>query len=108
MRRALLIFCAISIVAGGASPDANAASDKDFDLACAVVSAAEIAASAAGSAERQASVQIQMFYLGRLSARDDQTNWIAVINGRLAEQRAKAKSPDQYGICAEFVTKRIE
>jgi hypothetical protein len=89
-------------------PQAHAASDQDFDLACAVVSAAEIATSRVGSDERNAAFQIQFFYLGRLSGRDDQTYWSAVIKGRIAELKAKAKAPDLYGRCAEFVTKKIE
>jgi hypothetical protein len=108
MRQAWFI-AAISIVAGWASPDAKAAADdKDFDLACAVVSAAEIGTTAVGSEEQGEALQIQMFYLGRLSARDDKTYWKAVINGRLAEMREKAKSPDMYITCLQFVTKQIE
>jgi hypothetical protein len=87
---------------------ARAATDQGFDLACAVVSAAEIATTAPGSAERNAAFQIQFFYLGRLSGRDDRTYWAAVVKGRLAELKAKAKSTDLYGSCAEFVTKKIE
>jgi hypothetical protein len=87
---------------------AHAATDQDFDLACAVVSAAEVATTRPGSDERNAAFQIQFFYLGRLSGRDDRTYWAAVVKGRLAELKAKAKSTDLYGSCAEFVTRKIE
>jgi hypothetical protein len=89
-------------------PQSHAATDQDFDLACAVVSAAEIATTRVGSEERNAALQIQFFYLGRLSGRDDQTYWSAVVKGRIAQLKAKAKAPDLYGSCAEFVTKMIE
>lgn len=87
---------------------AHAATNQDFDLACAVVSAAEIATTAVGSEERNTAFQIQFFYLGRLSGRDDRIYWAAVVKGRLAELRSKAKAPDLYSSCAEFVTKKIE
>jgi hypothetical protein len=106
------IFHALLIFAGGwmASevPRAHAATDQDFDLACAVVSAAEIATTKAGSAERNMAFQIPFFYLGRLSGRDDRTYWAAVVKGRLAELKTRAKASDLYGSCAEFVTKKIE
>jgi hypothetical protein len=89
-------------------PKSYAATDQDFDLACAVVSAAEVATTRPGSDERSAAFQIQFFYLGRLSGRDDQTYWSAVIKGRIAQLKAKAKAPDLYSSCAEFVTKKIE
>ena len=94
-------------VASGAAVAAPA-TDQDFDLACAVVSAAEIATTNPGSAERNMAFQIRFFYLGRLSGRDDRTYWAAVVKGRLAELKTKAKSPDLFGSCAEFVTKKIE
>jgi len=106
------IFRAFSIVAavwtGWEIPLARAATDQDFDLACAVVSAAEIATTTVGSTERNMALQIQFFYLGRLTGRDDRTYWAAVVKGRLAELKTKAKAPDLYGSCAEFVTKKIE
>jgi hypothetical protein len=89
-------------------PQSQAATDQDFDLACAVVSAAEIATTRVGSEERNAALQIQFFYLGRLSGRDDQTYWSAVVKGRISQLKAKAKAPDLYGSCAEFVTKMIQ
>lgn len=99
----------MAIAACWVSPDAKAAAgERDFDLACAIVSAAEIGTTAVGSEEQRAALQIQMFYLGRLSARDNQTHWKTVISGRLAELREKAKSPDLYGRCLGFVTEQIE
>jgi hypothetical protein len=105
------IFRAFSIVAAGWAgweiPLARA-TDQDFDLACAVVSAAEIATTKAGSDEQNMALQIQFFYLGRLSGRDDRTYWAAVVKGRLAELKTKAKAPYLYGSCAAFVTKNID
>jgi hypothetical protein len=106
--RFLGIVALCAALAGCEVPQAQAATDQDFDLACAVVSAAEIATTAAGSPERNAAFQIQFFYLGRLSGRDDRTYWAAVVKGRLAELKTKAKSADLYGSCVEFVTKKID
>ena len=85
-------------------PSVRAATDQDFDLACAVTTAAEIATSAVGLQERNTGLQVNFFYLGRLGGRDSKTYWSAVIKGKLAELREKAKSPEMYGRCVEFLT----
>lgn len=51
--------------------------------------------------------QIHWFYLGRLSGRDDGTYWYAVIQGKLAEMKDKAKNADFYGECLVFAGKHI-
>ncbi len=106
MIRAVTAWTALLSTMAALDASAETSGTKDFDLACAVVSAAEIATTRPGSPERNTAFQVQFFYLGRLSGRDDATNWAAVVKGRLAE--LKSKAPDLYGTCAEFVAKKIE
>lgn len=89
----------------GLSQDANAAgTDKDFDMACAVTSAAEVATTQPGSEARAAALLVNYYFLGRLSGRDGKTLWSAVVTGRLAELRERSKSPEMYGKCLDFLT----
>jgi hypothetical protein len=81
---------------------------KDFDLACAVTASAEIATTQKGTKERDAAFTVFTFYLGRLSARDDKTFWGAVVKGRIAEMREKAKSESVYGRCMDFYVSKME
>lgn len=80
---------------------------QDFDLACAITSAAEIVAALSGTDQRQFAFQIHWFYLGRLSGRDDGTYWYAVVQGKLALLKEKARNPVFYGECLVFATKQI-
>lgn len=84
-----------------------AGTDQDFDMACAITSAAEIATTSPGSDARNAALQTNFYYLGRLSGRDSNTYWSAVVKGKIAEIRDKAKSPDMYGRCLDFLTKQL-
>jgi hypothetical protein len=59
---------------------AQAQSDKsDFDLVCAVTTAAQMNQDEQKAA---ATLPAHTFYIGRLSARDDRTNWTIVIASR--------------------------
>jgi len=78
-------------------------SAEDFDLACAVTAGA-IFGSNPGDAERDATLRMWTFYLGRLGGRDDKTIWNTVIKGRVAEMGEKAKSKELYGKCMDFYT----
>ena len=90
------------------SGSAVAQTPQDLDVACAVTASAEIAIHPRGSAERDAAVIVWTFYLGRLTARDDRTFWSAVIKGRLAELRQRARSESLYLKCMDFYTAKIE
>ena len=90
---------------------ALAASDispKDFDYACAITSGAEMGANPKGSEEQSAGFTMLVFYLGRLSARDDKTLWHAVTLGRVAELREKARSSDLFSSCMKFYLSKIQ
>jgi len=86
---------------------ARSATDQDFDLACAVAAAAEVATTKVGSEERQFAFQVNFYYLGRLGGRDSKTYWSAVVKGKIAELREKSKSPEIYGRCLDFLTKQL-
>lgn len=81
--------------------------DKDFDLACAITAAAEVATTTPGSDERNAAMQVNFYYLGRLSGRDSSTYWSAVVKGKIAELRERSKSSEMYGRCLDFLTKQL-
>lgn len=99
---ALVFIVALTIPAGAKSNP-----DQDFDLACAITSAAEMATTQAGSPDRTAAQQINFYFLGRLSGRDSKTFWSAVVKGKIAELREKSKSAEMYGRCVQFVTDQL-
>lgn len=78
---------------------ANDVSPKDFDLACAVTTVAELNNPTLG--DRTAYIMFA-FYMGRLTARDDSTHWRTVVAGRLAELKDKARSGELFQACADF------
>lgn len=80
---------------------------QNFDLACAVASAAEVVLSGPGSDERETAFRMHWFYMGRLSGRDDGTYWYAIIQGDLARLKEKAKNAELYGECLVLATKHI-
>ena len=91
MRSALCLavgcfLIAADVAALAQSPPANL-SPRDFDLACAVAAGAEIGASQSEHdiPRRDMAVRIFIFYLGRLSGRDDSKDWNAIAWGRVAE-----------------------
>lgn len=84
-----------------------AGTDQDFDMACAVTSAAEIATTQPNTEERTFAMLVNYYFLGRLSGRDSKTLWTAVVKGRVAELRDRAKAPEMYGRCLDFLTKQL-
>ena len=85
---------------------AKATGLTDFDLACAVASAAEVVSTTDEEARAMA-LHVHWFYLGRLSGRDDATSWTTVVTGRLAEMKDEARSQAVYGNCLVFAGKKI-
>ena len=91
------------------SPPGNL-SPKDFDLACAVVAGAEMGASQKEQniPRRDAAVAIFVFYLGRLSGRDDSKDWNAIAWGRVAELQQEARSSKMLDRCLDFYNSKTE
>jgi hypothetical protein len=107
-RNTLYGCCLCLILAAAYACKARAAgTDQDFDLACALTSAAEVATTAPGTKERDFAMQVNFYYLGRLGGRDGKTFWSAVVKGKVAELREKSKSSEMYGRCLDFLTKQL-
>jgi len=107
--RNTLFGCVLCLILAGvyACAARAAGADRDFDMACAITSAAEIATTTPGTAARNAALQTNFYFLGRLSGRDTKTYWSAVVKGKVAELRDKAKSPEMYNRCLDFLTKQL-
>jgi len=85
---------------------AQAQSDKsDFDLVCAITTAAQMNQDEQRAA---ATMPVHTFYIGRLSVRDDHTNWTIVIASRLAENQWAAPSPQLLGKCLDFYASKLK
>ena len=101
---------AIMLIAGIALPTValcQTFAPKDFDLACAMASTAEMATAPKESDAWNSAFALTSFYLGRLSGRDDRTNWTAVVKGRIAELKEKSKSEDMVNKCVDFYSKKL-
>jgi hypothetical protein len=100
--RTFLIVAAAFLWAG----TAQAQSEKsDFDLVCAITTAAQMNQDEQRAA---ATMPIHTFYIGRLSARDDHTNWTIVVASRLAESQWVAPSPQLLGKCLDFYASKFK
>jgi hypothetical protein len=99
----LLMFMlpSLTLAAGNLSP-------KDFDMACAMTTGAEMGVNAEGSEKRGAAFTLFVFYLGRLSGRDDGTDWNKAVLGRVAELKEKARSDGLFKSCMEFYISKIQ
>jgi hypothetical protein len=82
---------AVDVAALAQSPPGNL-SPRDFDLACAVAAAADIGVSQneQNIPRRDVAVRMFIFYLGRLSGRDDSKDSNAIAWGRVAELQQQA------------------
>ena len=88
------------------SASANAADDKDFDLACAVTSAAEVGSNPQDSEVGRMAFLINTFFLGRLSGRDPNFYWAAIVSGKLAGLKEGARSAAMFSSCIDFFVKQ--
>jgi hypothetical protein len=85
---------------------AQAQSEKsDFDLVCAITTAAQMNQDEQTAA---ATMPIHTFYIGRLSARDDHTNWTIVVASHLAENQWAAPSAQLLGKCLDFYASKFK
>ncbi len=98
---------ALSLSLVSAALAANDLSPKDLDMVCAITSAAEMRVNPEDSETQTAAATLWVFYLGRLSARDDVTDWSKVVLGRVAEMGDKARSPELFASCMDFFSSKI-
>jgi hypothetical protein len=86
---------------------AQTTTPKDFDLSCAVAANIELARAPAGTDARGNATVVAVFYLGRLSGRDDQTHWAAEIK-KLVAEKTDQESPDTVKQCADLFRQKLE
>ena len=55
-----------------------------------------------------ATMPAHSFYIGRLSARDDHTNWTIVVASRLAEKQWAEPSPQLLAKCLDFYASKFK
>ena len=85
---------------------AQAQSDKpDFDLVCAITTGAQMNQDEQRAA---ATMPAHSFYIGRLSARDDHTNWTIIVASRLAEKQWAEPSPQLLAKCLDFYASKFK
>jgi hypothetical protein len=108
--RAALRCCVLSLPLLSSLPTlaAKDISPKELDMACAITSVAEMRANPDNSETQTAAATLWVFYLGRLSALDDVTDWNKVVSDRVAEMGDKARSGDLFASCMDFFSSKIK
>jgi hypothetical protein len=89
---------------------AAAQSDKpkpDFDFVCAMTAGAQMSLKQ-DEPKAAAAVAFFSFYLGRLNARDDSTDWTIVVQGRLAERQWAGPVPQLLSTCLDFYQSKLK
>jgi hypothetical protein len=76
-------------------------SPQDFDLVCAVMAGGWASESHGTKTSEDAAFLLFSFYIGRLTGRDDTTQWHAVVSGRVAELHGKSTF-DALKVCTDF------
>jgi hypothetical protein len=66
--------------------------DQDIDLACAVGATLEMITAPTNGSERQSFYELSLFYIGRLSARDDHTNWGTIVAKSMVGRKGQHSS----------------
>jgi hypothetical protein len=90
-----------------ATAEAQIATPSDFDLACAVIFSGEMGAHQSGTDENQSAWNVFSFYLGRLTARDDQTSWGPAIRNRFQELRDRSGPPETFIACTDLYKEKL-
>jgi len=92
----------LSIILLLLSNDANAADkQQQFDLACAIVAGAKMGDTVNKTGDGSL-LTLLVFYLGRLSGRDDTKDWNKIALGRVAELQEKALDAGLLKSCINF------
>jgi hypothetical protein len=114
MRSALCLAVGCFLIAAGVAALAQSSpgnlSPKDFDFACAVAAGAEMGASQneQNVPRRDVALRLFIFYLGRLSGRDDSKNWNAIAWGRVAELQQETRSSQILDGCLGFYSSKTK
>jgi hypothetical protein len=95
------------ILCGVANAAENRDTKQDFDLACAVMSGAKMGA-VVQNGVRINVLSMLMFYLGRLSARDDTQAWNKIVLDRAGELHGKELDEHMLESCAALYVQKTE
>jgi hypothetical protein len=82
-------------------------SPNDFDLVRAVMAGGWASKSHGTSQAEIAALQLYSFYIGRLTGRDDTTQWHTVVLGRVAELHGKSLF-DELKACTDLYISRTK
>jgi hypothetical protein len=93
---AIAIFVAISL---GLPAKAQSFSRQDLD--CAVAATIERARASKGTTEENSLHELVIFFVRRLNAQDDETNWARVVYDR-SQLRTKRNSAELLAKCTEL------
>ena len=102
-----MVLCLVLAAVYASDKAFAAGADHDFDLVCAIVSAAEAGTETNTTEVRRTATTVSIFFLGRLSGRDGGTYWHGVVVGRLSEMKKKARDPEMLGRCTDFFSKQL-
>jgi hypothetical protein len=103
-------FLIAAEIAALAQSPAGDLSPRDLDLACAVAAGAEMGASQneQNVPRRDMALRIFIFYLGRLTGRDDSKDWNAIAWGRVAELQQEARSSQMSDRCLNLYNSKTK
>lgn len=93
-----VLFLAMVVFASLYASEAQTVTAQDLDLGCAIAGTVEVI-EAHDKEMRDAFYAFTLFFLGRLSARDDKTNWNKIIMNDLREARKKGISAGLMSRC---------
>ena len=98
-------FLIAADIAAHAQAQPGKLSPSDFDLACAVAAGGEMGASQTEQniQRRDVALRLFVFYLGRLTGRDDGKNWNSIAWGRVAVLQQEARSPEMWDRCLNLL-----
>ena|SRR5690242_4584010 len=112
LRSVVCLTCfliAANIAAVAQSPRGNL-SASDFDLACAVAAGEEMGASQneQNAPRRDVALRLFIFYLGRLSGRNDSKDWNAIAWARVSNLPREARSSEMVDRCLAFYNSKTK
>jgi len=103
----LLIVLPTVALAQAPSIFGQAPANQEGDFQCAVASAAEAGLSPKGSAAHNDAMGVYIFYMGRLTIRDEKVRWQDRVAERVIDLRPNARSPETYKSCSAYYVNSI-
>lgn len=107
VRKAALV---LALVAGSASAGPGLSADARYDLTCAEATAWALSWIEQSKSEeaRNNLLEVNFFYLGRLSGRDNETDWAVMVKTELAAKREdETFYSDALNSCAQRMYEKL-